>query len=1418
MKRNVSILVACVMTASLMLPLHAAQNVPDRGVHNLKKMELKKLSDAKAVEAKEKLKNLPVDKSISPSFTKKEKPAQMPDRIMVKYKKDVSKAEKESFQKEKAIKPLQSNEKIGLDVFEVPTGKTAESLIQEIQKNQIIERVEKDAWVTTNEIADEQMGIELWGMENEGQPIQGVPGVANVDLDVNKAWQTTTGSGDVVVAIIDEGIDFSHPDLAGREWVNPGEVAGNGIDDDGNGYIDDINGYDFFNKDGSVYDPGDGDYHGTHVAGTIAGNLNGSGVVGVAPNVKLMSCKFLGPGGGYLSDAIFAIEYYKSFGVKISNNSWGGGGYSEELKQSILNSDSLFVCAAGNSGMDIDVSPEYPAGYDCDNILSVAAIDNTGNRAYFSNYGTKSVDVAAPGVNVLSSQPGGQFAYFNGTSMASPHVAGLAALVMSAGVQDPAAIKANIMAATVEKPLASVQGITVTGGLANALAVIPMASGDDDLPGKKFASPISNDLGAVREDGTNDIDDVFNVTLQQGELLDITMKRTSGAADNDFDLYVYGPGSSTVNLANGIVAYSENPASEDESIYYIAEKAGKYYINAHAFIGDGNYTIERRSVVIDDRNPGLIYKGTWTEVNSPVHEYGTAKTLNSAGSVVVNFTGDSIKWTGFKSSTQGYAKILVDGKDEGVVNLYSTTTLNKQVLFEKALPFAKHTMEIQWAGKWDSRAKKSATTINADTFTYNPNPPAPTIPTGLTGAAVFEQNELTWNADNSAVLAGFNVYRSDVSGSGYVKINKSLSKTPKFIDTNVEGGKTYFYVVTSQNTYDAESAKSTEVSIKANYPRPSKPTGLTASTDNVNVTLNWYANPEANIKGYNVYRSVKSGAEFYKINSELLTATSYTDLTAVPGLVAGATKVATKTTDKSNTAPSGYVAKQVEVAKPAAGNDVLLIQDVLPWGFTANNDVLTNLGLAYDVMGIDAAMATDLSIYKLVIIANDQNDYFYTQLTAMRPTLENYVQNGGNLVYGACNNGWNGGYTMPTLPGGVVAQLNMDMNNKLIDATHPIVTAELSDGVPLTEADLYGGGINHVTFDPATIVADTKTIFTTMAGQPSFIEYSLGNGTVIASGLTWEYSLGNAYPFATKAMDDMFLFAYGKTATPGTNYYYVVTAVNTYDKESVYSEQAKVRLLDETKEMYIKEDDAAVKYTGTWGVDTDKGNTDGRGVYTDTKGNALTFNFTGTGIKVLSKTSSGRGIAKITVDGVVYMSDFYSPTTILQNTPFVLEGLSNGTHIITIEATGTKNPASTSNRIQVDGFIVTIPRNQFIEESNSLISYAGSWGVDSDTKNTNSRGVYSDTKGNSATFNFTGTGIKILSKSSNSRGIAKVIIDGVEYTCDQYTPSTYYQNVPLFVSGLSSGSHTVKIEVSGTKNPKSTSSRIHFDGLVITNN
>ncbi|NES64988.1 MAG: S8 family serine peptidase, partial [Okeania sp. SIO2D1] len=345
-----------------------------------------------------------------------------------------------------------------------------EDVIARNRNNSLLEFIEPNFIVSNNATFPNDPSFDqLSGLHNTGQ----TGGTPDADIDAPEAWDIQTGNNNVVVGVIDSGIDYTHPDLANNIWVNPGEIAGNGIDDDNNGYVDDVNGYDFAYGDS---DPFDGDSHGTHVSGTIAAEGNNSlGVVGVNWDADLMALKFLDDFGfGDTFDAILAIEYATMMGADLTNNSWGGGGFSQGLYDAIAAAgaaDSLFVAAAGNSANNNDIFPSYPDSYDLDNIISVASTDHNDNLSSFSNYGATSVDLGAPGSNIYSTIPGGGYGFLSGTSMAAPHVSGVAALILA---ENPDLSYEEVKEIILESadPIPALDGITVTGARLNAFNAI----------------------------------------------------------------------------------------------------------------------------------------------------------------------------------------------------------------------------------------------------------------------------------------------------------------------------------------------------------------------------------------------------------------------------------------------------------------------------------------------------------------------------------------------------------------------------------------------------------------------------------------------------------------------------------------------------------------------------------------------------------------------------------------------------------------------------------------------------------------------------------------------------------------------------------------------------------------------------------
>ncbi len=352
----------------------------------------------------------------------------------------------------------------GLTRAQISRGSSMAATLRRLRNNRDVEFAEPNyllsAYAQPN---DPQFDI-LWALHNIGQS----GGVADADIDALEAWDLQVG-GDVIIAVVDSGVDYTHPDLTANIWNNSAEIPNNGRDDDGNGYVDDLRGWDFVNNDN---DPMDDNSHGTHIAGTIAarGN-NGQGVVGVNWSARIMPLKFLTrSGSGSSADAIAAIDYAVANGARVINASWGGGPYSAAMFSALSAANDagvLFVAAAGNDSRNNDNTPSYPADYDLPNVISVAATDDADTLAGFSNFGANSVDLGAPGVNILSTTPGNGYTSYSGTSMAAPQVAGVAGLVLAA---DPgiriAALRAALLDGT--DAVADLAGRTVSGGRLNA--------------------------------------------------------------------------------------------------------------------------------------------------------------------------------------------------------------------------------------------------------------------------------------------------------------------------------------------------------------------------------------------------------------------------------------------------------------------------------------------------------------------------------------------------------------------------------------------------------------------------------------------------------------------------------------------------------------------------------------------------------------------------------------------------------------------------------------------------------------------------------------------------------------------------------------------------------------------------------------
>lgn len=351
--------------------------------------------------------------------------------------------------------------------FEVTTGASVEAIdrltltegITAVASNDIL-RLDPD-----RETASERQ----WGLRRVGAEF---------------AWSRTRGQG-VTVAVLDTGVDITHPALAGSLYTNSGELAGNGKDDDGNGFVDDIHGANTLERNGRVSDGGE---HGTHVAGIVA--ANGPEVKGVAPAATLLPIKIFDDNGSTdVASVIEAFHYAEAQGARVINCSWGGAPFNQALFEAMRDTEALIVCSSGNRGHDSDVEPHYPSGFDLPNVLAVAASNRDDALSFISNYGANSVDLAAPGVQILSTVPGGKYEGKTGTSMAAPHASGAAALLASLDPSaSPEQLKARLISSV--SPVAGLVGKVVAAGIvdaARAVSASPQAGHGPHLLGEFYA-------------------------------------------------------------------------------------------------------------------------------------------------------------------------------------------------------------------------------------------------------------------------------------------------------------------------------------------------------------------------------------------------------------------------------------------------------------------------------------------------------------------------------------------------------------------------------------------------------------------------------------------------------------------------------------------------------------------------------------------------------------------------------------------------------------------------------------------------------------------------------------------------------------------------------------------------------------------
>lgn len=483
----------------------------------------------------------------------------------------------------------------GLYDIQLPRGVTVGQALDAYSIDPQVASAQPDYIVQAEALPNDPMLNQQWALTSTSNP--------TATINATAAWDITAGSGRTIVAVIDTGIDRTHPDLAANLWTNTAEIPGNGIDDDHDGYVDDVNGYNFVSNNGNVNDDNG---HGTHVAGIIGavGN-NGIGVTGVNWNVKIMALKFLDYSGrGSTSDALRALNYAVQMGATISNNSWTSPSYDSALEAGIRNAGlagHIYVAAAGNLGQNLDNNKLYPASYPLDNVVTVAALDSNNRLASWSNYG-QTVDIAAPGVNIYSTLPGGKYGTMSGTSMATPFVTGAMALVRDANPTWTAQQVIQRVLSTAD-PLPSLTGV-INGGrldLGAAITGSPAQPPPADTTGAKvigLASLITNNrLTGLRvtfnepiQPGSFNVNQVLSLTGPTGALSATSIRQVAGST-TQFDVLFADQtksGTYTLTLNTGILDLAGNALNQNGNSVN-GEVPADRYTGSVSFSKSNNY-------------------------------------------------------------------------------------------------------------------------------------------------------------------------------------------------------------------------------------------------------------------------------------------------------------------------------------------------------------------------------------------------------------------------------------------------------------------------------------------------------------------------------------------------------------------------------------------------------------------------------------------------------------------------------------------------------------------------------------------------------------------------------------------------------------------------------------------------------------
>jgi serine protease len=711
-----------------------------------------------------------------------------------------------------AIKPARSYqvesrlEKLGL----LPGRQSVMDAVDRLSSLPFVEYAQPDFRVRKVSTNDPLYGL-LYAIENTGQEILSRQGIVDADMDVVEAWATETGDPELIIAVIDEGVDYAHEDLATNMWVNTGEIPNNNIDDDGNGFIDDVHGYDFFADDGDPM-PDDGEGHGTHVAGTIcAEGNNGIGIVGVVQQCKIMSLRFLGPNGGFTSDAIAAIDYAVAMGAKISNNSWGSNYYDRALEDAISAADAanhIFVAAAGNDGVDTDIVPHYPSSFSAPNIVSVAATNNRDGKANFSNYGATSVDIGAPGNNIVSTYPNNSYVWLSGTSMAGPNVTGVLALIWSKYPEWSHRQVIDHLYAT-GRPVAALAGITSTGKVANAESAVAIVAPPSPpaVPSGLMVEGVTHDTVSLSWADNADNEDAFLIerngqVLAQtvnANVLEFTDTGLTGSTSYTYRVKARNAAGDSPwsNQAEAIT--DEPPLTQTIRVNSETTVAGRITAESYlaTFEGDGLSEIirERRSKG-KPRNRYSYLDHRWV-LSAPA---GLAQ-LDITGFADASGDGDSFEL--FYSTGAGF-------------NFICTLETGSPAPCSVDFDHPGGNVIIRVTDTDQTPGNKALESVSIDEIkmlidsTGGPSLP-PAAPTGLSADSSQPGVITLFWTDEADNESSYKIERSENSGATWVNMAVLSADTTTWDDNSVASLSTYLYRVSASNGYGEATSGSIEV-------------------------------------------------------------------------------------------------------------------------------------------------------------------------------------------------------------------------------------------------------------------------------------------------------------------------------------------------------------------------------------------------------------------------------------------------------------------------------------------------------------------------------------------------------------------------------------------------------------------------------